>query len=344
MVASGTSCIQSSGNARTSSVDWEGAATSLGVIDGDDGFLDIRGGRDNDSSAGVESSAVLPDRGGGKDGNGGNSGNGGGGRPPQLEGEWINVSTFTGGVTRLVIEEGCTSGEKATLRVWGRCSRGDCAWGHGLLKARKKVTGHSPPNFRPVAQSLLNGLNGGHAGVELEIHYREDGVLLAQAPGCRSGAARDFFLRIRGSVDAWSKRCATVPREVEYLRPTIVRGGRKLRLDWCFFWEQRCGQEAADAFCRLRGHERALELAQDPSIGCNLEPTAIIGQADVFCPGKSPGHRCDGFERIVCGRKEDRPAVEPEGSHADEPGKCNEKANGVANGAADGECKGHDRL
>jgi hypothetical protein len=65
-------------------------------------------------------------------------------------------------------------------------------------------------------------------------------------------------------------------------------------------WENSCGKPAADEYCREMGYTQASSFDQAPRVGSPGNPTAIIGESGVFCPGNSPGHRCDGFSYIEC--------------------------------------------
>lgn len=65
-----------------------------------------------------------------------------------------------------------------------------------------------------------------------------------------------------------------------------------LLLDWCKGFGKRCGQPAADAFCRAEGYRRSVRFVQlvDPG-----KPTRIIGTGEVC---SDPG--CDSFRWIEC--------------------------------------------
>lgn len=66
------------------------------------------------------------------------------------------------------------------------------------------------------------------------------------------------------------------------------------RLDWCRVWAGDCGKGAADAFCRLHGHARAVEWEMDPDIGLR-SPTKVIATGQICNEGF-----CDGFKFIKC--------------------------------------------
>ena len=65
-------------------------------------------------------------------------------------------------------------------------------------------------------------------------------------------------------------------------------------LDWCLNWGEGCGKQAANAYCKSRGFERATQFSQAPNIGAR-RPTRLIGTGAV-CDQDF----CDGFRRITC--------------------------------------------
>ncbi|MEZ5776106.1 MAG: hypothetical protein R3D33_15785 [Hyphomicrobiaceae bacterium] len=67
------------------------------------------------------------------------------------------------------------------------------------------------------------------------------------------------------------------------------------RLDWCRSWASDCGQPAADAYCQLKGYERATGFAMDADIGGH-SPTRIISNPAQVCSDPN----CDGFSYINC--------------------------------------------
>jgi hypothetical protein len=73
-------------------------------------------------------------------------------------------------------------------------------------------------------------------------------------------------------------------------RPTY-RGDR---LDWCLNWGKGCGREAANAYCRSKGFEKATNFSQASNIGAR-RATRLIGTGAV-CDQDF----CDGFRRITC--------------------------------------------
>jgi hypothetical protein len=83
----------------------------------------------------------------------------------------------------------------------------------------------------------------------------------------------------------------TAGHRFEY--PTIQdsNSGNVYRLDWCYGWAQRCGQDAADAFCQANGYRRTYNFEKQS----NVAPTWVI-QAHRTC---NEGH-CDSFSFIDC--------------------------------------------
>jgi hypothetical protein len=69
---------------------------------------------------------------------------------------------------------------------------------------------------------------------------------------------------------------------------------RGYRLDWCLRWAEGCGQEAADAWCRLKGYQYAVRFEIDEDIG-GITPTKIIGTGQMCTEDF-----CDGFKSIEC--------------------------------------------
>lgn len=63
-------------------------------------------------------------------------------------------------------------------------------------------------------------------------------------------------------------------------------------LDWCRKFGDRCGQPAADAYCRASGHRRSVRFVQwiDPG-----KPTKIISDGSI-CDAAV----CDSFRWIEC--------------------------------------------
>lgn len=66
------------------------------------------------------------------------------------------------------------------------------------------------------------------------------------------------------------------------------------RLDWCLNWGKGCGRQAANAYCKLRGFQRATDFSQASNIG-KSSSTRLIGTGAV-CDQDF----CDGFRRITC--------------------------------------------
>lgn len=66
------------------------------------------------------------------------------------------------------------------------------------------------------------------------------------------------------------------------------------RLDWCLNWGKGCGREAANAYCKSKGFEKATSFSQASNIGARRS-TRLIGTGAV-CDQDF----CDGFRRITC--------------------------------------------
>ncbi len=86
---------------------------------------------------------------------------------------------------------------------------------------------------------------------------------------------------------------ATIAAE-DLFFPTPSHNG--YRLDVCRTWGQGCGQDAADAFCRTQGFDRAQSFVVDPKIGAKT-PTMTLDDRKV-CDQPA----CDGFKSITCTR------------------------------------------
>lgn len=69
---------------------------------------------------------------------------------------------------------------------------------------------------------------------------------------------------------------------------------RGYALDWCRIFEHGCGQAAANAFCQLKGHEKATHFVKWNNPGVK---TMTIGQNSICNPAY---HRCDSFQSIRC--------------------------------------------
>jgi hypothetical protein len=76
----------------------------------------------------------------------------------------------------------------------------------------------------------------------------------------------------------------------EFTNPKIGKN----RLDYCFSWQEGCGQKAADAFCVSKDYKKASDFTIAQGIGANT-PTRTIGDNSVC---DSAG--CDGFMSITC--------------------------------------------
>ena len=85
------------------------------------------------------------------------------------------------------------------------------------------------------------------------------------------------------------------PKSVTYTNPVIrAENGVRMRLDVCRRFGAACGQEAADAFCRLQDPD--MGIAQSFRVASNIGMTAVIEDGRVCEPDE-----CDGFASITCG-------------------------------------------
>lgn len=94
---------------------------------------------------------------------------------------------------------------------------------------------------------------------------------------------------------------AAVQQRFENPRVIVrIAGERRRRhLDWCYGLGYGCGEQAADAYCRLRGFDHAKDYRMRPKVPYG---TATIGTGQ-FC--QPPFMTCDSFSHITCeGRRE----------------------------------------
>jgi hypothetical protein len=94
-------------------------------------------------------------------------------------------------------------------------------------------------------------------------------------------------IHIGAALTALAISTAASAREVYYYHP-MAQG---IRLDWCYSWGADCGQQAADAWCRVMGFRRALNLA----IQTGVHPTRVISTGAVCDEAY-----CNGFAYITC--------------------------------------------
>jgi hypothetical protein len=94
--------------------------------------------------------------------------------------------------------------------------------------------------------------------------------------------------------------------------PAPVQNG--YRLDVCRTWGQGCGQEAANAFCRVQGFESAKTFEIDPKIGAKT-PTMTLGDRRVCDQAQ-----CDGFKSITCTRPGAAPPARTRSTTGPTPG------------------------
>jgi hypothetical protein len=75
---------------------------------------------------------------------------------------------------------------------------------------------------------------------------------------------------------------------------SVVPKHNGYRVDVCKVWGMECGQPAADAWCRLKGKQRARSYAIQENIGAT-HPTVVIGTGQLCRDAY-----CDAFSRIAC--------------------------------------------
>lgn len=66
------------------------------------------------------------------------------------------------------------------------------------------------------------------------------------------------------------------------------------RVDSCLYLNRQCGEPAADAWCRGKGFEKAIDWEIDHDIGATT-PTYLMGDQ-----GLCDYALCDGFKYITC--------------------------------------------
>lgn len=131
-----------------------------------------------------------------------------------------------------------------------------------------------------------------------------------------------------GAIAGLSAFFATSPTlEADSSRTFENASWEGFRVDYCESWGQRCGQPAADAFCRLAGFDRAEAFSKADNIGAS-SPTRTLSDRRV-CNASN----CDGFSSISCVRTGSRttsgtrpgntgaPAIPPGGVAYDAIGK-----------------------
>lgn len=70
------------------------------------------------------------------------------------------------------------------------------------------------------------------------------------------------------------------------------------RVDICLEWGMQCAGEAAGAWCKSQGFDRAVEWETEADIGAQ-EPTVVLGNGQVCAESY-----CDGYFSIVCARED----------------------------------------
>jgi hypothetical protein len=75
----------------------------------------------------------------------------------QFHGNWKNIDTKTGGITRVNIR---ITGQNIVLQVWGKCSPRDCDWGRVPAYAyTSSVSGDIAANTEALSASFNNGFS-----------------------------------------------------------------------------------------------------------------------------------------------------------------------------------------
>jgi hypothetical protein len=70
---------------------------------------------------------------------------------------------------------------------------------------------------------------------------------------------------------------------------------KNIRVDYCKYWANSCGQEAADNFCREMGYGRSPRFSRAKNLGRFGVPTLVLGD------GRLCMHpTCSGFSAITC--------------------------------------------
>jgi hypothetical protein len=71
------------------------------------------------------------------------------------------------------------------------------------------------------------------------------------------------------------------------------------RVDICYEWGMQCAGEAAQAWCKAQGYDRAIEWEVDNDIGAT-HPTMVLSTGQIC---DQP--HCDGYFSIVCALEDD---------------------------------------
>ena len=72
------------------------------------------------------------------------------------------------------------------------------------------------------------------------------------------------------------------------------------QLDWCLEWQKKCGEAAAEAWCRWKNYDRVIDWKKKNNIGLR-SPTKVMRGGRVCAHSNS-----DGFEWISCERFDDK--------------------------------------
>ncbi|MFP1632684.1 FecR domain-containing protein [Zhengella sp. ZM62] len=125
-----------------------------------------------------------------------------------------------------------------------------------------------------------------------------------------SGFEQKRSFDVAAELAQWNAKATTAASPVHtFDRPTW----NGYRLDLCVLWAQRCGQEAADAYCQANGFAAAESFAEESDIGL-ATPTQLIGSGEI-CDQVF----CDGFRYITCRRDVSGTAAAPSAPVAPAP-------------------------
>ena len=88
--------------------------------------------------------------------------------------------------------------------------------------------------------------------------------------------------------------CKSAFADVAVFGEPKVKG---MRLDWCLYWANGCGEPAASAYCHTQGFADALRFAIDQNLGRRGAVTVVLGDGRL-CAAPT----CSGFRSVTCER------------------------------------------